>query len=116
MIGFKDKIWSLREGLFAKYVIALVGLVVFVLAVNGAIETWLCDEAKRARRSPAAVSTAWSRSSMSLLENALLIDETLDKLPTPALFSRSKQDRRGVLGVAHGKQWDEIKHLTFERV
>ena len=31
----------LREGLFAKYVVALVGLVVFVLAVNGAIETWI---------------------------------------------------------------------------
>src|SRR5438132_10360830 len=37
----KDKVWFLREGLFAKYVIALVGLVVFVLAVNGAIETWI---------------------------------------------------------------------------
>ena len=37
----KDKIWFLREGLFAKYVIALVGLVVFVLAVNGAMETWI---------------------------------------------------------------------------
>ena len=36
MSGVKDKIWFLREGLFAKYVIALVGLVVFVLAVNGA--------------------------------------------------------------------------------
>ena len=37
----KDKIWFLREGLFAKYVVALVGLVVFVLAVNGALETWI---------------------------------------------------------------------------
>src|ERR1700738_2994834 len=41
MIGVKDKIWCLREGLFAKYVVSLVGLVVFVLAVNGAIETWI---------------------------------------------------------------------------
>src|SRR5258708_28140272 len=41
MNGVKDKIWFLREGLFAKYVIALVGLVVFVLAVNGALETWI---------------------------------------------------------------------------
>jgi class 3 adenylate cyclase/HAMP domain-containing protein len=41
MTGVKDKIWFLREGLFAKYVIALVGLVVFVLAVNGAMETWI---------------------------------------------------------------------------
>src|SRR3981081_3108792 len=37
----KRKVWFLREGLFAKYVIALVGLVVFVLAVNGAIEIWI---------------------------------------------------------------------------
>ncbi|QDW36173.1 HAMP domain-containing protein [Bradyrhizobium sp. KBS0727] len=41
MSGVKDKIWFLREGLFAKYVIALVGLVVFVLAVNGAMEIWI---------------------------------------------------------------------------
>src|SRR6202034_4226367 len=41
MNGVTDKIWSRREGLFAKYVISLVGLVVFVLAVNGAIETWI---------------------------------------------------------------------------
>src|ERR1700686_4477261 len=41
MNGGKDKIWFLRQGLFAKYVIALVGLVVFVLAVNGALETWI---------------------------------------------------------------------------
>jgi class 3 adenylate cyclase/HAMP domain-containing protein len=41
MIGVKDRIWRLREGLFAKYVISLVGLVVFVLAVNGALETWI---------------------------------------------------------------------------
>lgn len=37
----KDRAGFLREGLFAKYVVALVGLVVFVLAVNGAIETWI---------------------------------------------------------------------------
>jgi class 3 adenylate cyclase/HAMP domain-containing protein len=41
MLGVKDKIWFLREGLFAKYVMSLVGLVVFVLAVNGLIETWI---------------------------------------------------------------------------
>ena len=41
MSDVKDKIGFLREGLFAKYVVALVGLVVFVLAVNGAIETWI---------------------------------------------------------------------------
>ena len=47
MIAVKDKIWSLRQGLFAKYVFALVGLVVFVLAVNGAMETWISYRATR---------------------------------------------------------------------
>src|SRR3981189_1913116 len=47
MIGVKDKIRFHREGLFAKYVISLVGLVVFVLAVNGAIETWISYRATR---------------------------------------------------------------------
>ena len=47
MIGVKDKIRFHREGLFAKYVISLVGLVVFVLAVNGAIETWINYRATR---------------------------------------------------------------------
>jgi class 3 adenylate cyclase/HAMP domain-containing protein len=47
MTGVKEKIWFLREGLFAKYVISLVGLVVFVLAVNGATETWINYRATR---------------------------------------------------------------------
>ena len=47
MNGVKDKIWFLREGLFAKYVISLVGLVVFVLAVNGAMETWISYRATK---------------------------------------------------------------------
>src|SRR6202166_2049282 len=47
MTGVKDKIWFLREGLFAKYVLALVGLVVFVLAVNGAMETWISYRATK---------------------------------------------------------------------
>ena len=47
MIGVTDKIGSLRQGLFAKYVFALVGLVVFVLAVNGAMETWISYRATR---------------------------------------------------------------------
>src|SRR4030088_170065 len=47
MNGVKDKIGFLREGLFAKYVISLVGLVVFVLAVNGALETWISYRATR---------------------------------------------------------------------
>ncbi len=41
MVGVRDKSRFLREGLFAKYVVSLVGLVVFVLAVNGLTETWI---------------------------------------------------------------------------
>jgi class 3 adenylate cyclase/HAMP domain-containing protein len=47
MVGVKDKIWFLREGLFAKYVVSLVGLVVFVLAVNGLTETWISYRATK---------------------------------------------------------------------
>jgi class 3 adenylate cyclase/HAMP domain-containing protein len=47
MIGVRDKIWFLRQGLFAKYVISLVGLVVFVLAVNGAMESWISYRATK---------------------------------------------------------------------
>jgi len=36
------------HGLFAKYVVSLVGLVVFVLAVNGATETWISYRATKA--------------------------------------------------------------------
>jgi hypothetical protein len=41
MIGVKGKGWLPGKGLFAKYVAALVGLVVFVLTVNGATESWI---------------------------------------------------------------------------
>jgi class 3 adenylate cyclase/HAMP domain-containing protein len=47
MFGVKDKIWFLREGLFAKYVMSLVGLVVVVLAVNGLTETWISYRATK---------------------------------------------------------------------
>jgi adenylate cyclase len=36
-----------KQGLFAKYVVSLVGLVVFVLAVNGATETWISYRATK---------------------------------------------------------------------
>jgi class 3 adenylate cyclase/HAMP domain-containing protein len=47
MIGVKPKVWFPREGLFAKYVVSLVGLVVFVLAVNAAIETLISYRATK---------------------------------------------------------------------
>ncbi|HEY3791437.1 MAG TPA: cache domain-containing protein, partial [Bradyrhizobium sp.] len=47
MIGVRDNSRFSRQGLFAKYVLALVGLVVFVLAVNGALETWISYSATK---------------------------------------------------------------------
>jgi class 3 adenylate cyclase/HAMP domain-containing protein len=47
VIAVKSTIWFLREGLFAKYVVSLVGLVVFVLAVNGSIETYISYRATK---------------------------------------------------------------------
>ena len=58
MIGVKDRIWRLREGLFAKYVISLVGLVVFVLAVNGALETWISYRGTKATLTDAMAEKA----------------------------------------------------------
>jgi class 3 adenylate cyclase/HAMP domain-containing protein len=47
MSEVNDKQRLSRRGLFGKYVLALVGLVVFVLAVNGALETWISYRATR---------------------------------------------------------------------
>src|SRR5215470_5424967 len=72
MIAVKDKIWFLREGLFAKYVIALVGLVVFVLAVNGLTETWISYRATRTALTDAMADKAEA--------TAKRIDEAISEL------------------------------------
>src|SRR6201994_4612960 len=54
-LAARTRIWMIAvkhtfrflQGLFAKYVLALVGLVVFVLAVNGALETWISYRATK---------------------------------------------------------------------
>jgi len=48
MAGQHDRGWWRRGGLFAKYVVSLVGLVLFVLAVNAALETWMIYRETRA--------------------------------------------------------------------
>ncbi|MGJ5181276.1 adenylate/guanylate cyclase domain-containing protein [Bradyrhizobium oligotrophicum] len=53
-----NKGWSLRQGLFAKYVVSLVGLVVFVLAVNGATETWISYQSTKASLTAAMAEKA----------------------------------------------------------
>src|SRR3954454_17803133 len=47
MAGANDKTRFLREGLFAKYVVSLVGLVVFVIAVDGEMESWISYRATK---------------------------------------------------------------------
>jgi class 3 adenylate cyclase/HAMP domain-containing protein len=63
MVAVKDKIWFLREGLFAKYVVSLVGLVVFVLAINGVTETWINYRATRVSLIDAMTEKAGATSS-----------------------------------------------------
>jgi len=58
MNGVENRGWSLRQGLFAKYVVSLVGLVVFVLAVNGATETWISYQATRSSLTAAMAEKA----------------------------------------------------------
>ncbi|MGJ5204348.1 adenylate/guanylate cyclase domain-containing protein [Bradyrhizobium sp. HKCCYLR20261] len=58
MSEVKNRGWSLRQGLFAKYVVSLVGLVVFVLAVNGATETWISYQSTRASLTAAMAEKA----------------------------------------------------------
>jgi len=48
MNGANTSSRSRHRGLFAKYVFALVGLVVFVLAVNGALEIWISHSQTKA--------------------------------------------------------------------
>jgi class 3 adenylate cyclase/HAMP domain-containing protein len=43
----RQGLFGKHQGLFGKYVVSLVGLVVFVLAVNGATETWISYRATR---------------------------------------------------------------------
>jgi adenylate cyclase len=47
MNGDGDNSRYRRRGLFAKYVMSLVGLVVFVLAINGALEVWITYDQTR---------------------------------------------------------------------
>src|SRR3954471_23147300 len=53
MTEASDKIRFRRGGLFAKYVVLLVGLVVFVLAVNGGLEIWISYQETKATLSSA---------------------------------------------------------------
>lgn len=58
MAAITDKIRFLRGGLFTKYVVSLVGLVVIVLAVNGAIEIWISYRETRATLTEAMAERA----------------------------------------------------------
>jgi class 3 adenylate cyclase/HAMP domain-containing protein len=87
MIGVKDKVWFLPEGLFAKYVMSLVGLVVFVLAVNGAVETWISYRATKTTLTDAMTEKAEATAkridqSISELERQISV-VTRASVPTP---------------------------------
>src|SRR5216683_2906265 len=85
MIGVKDKIWFLREGLFAKYVVSLVGLVVFVLAVNGAMETWISYRATKTTLTDAMTEKAEA--------TAKRIDQSISELERQISWvTRASQD------------------------
>src|SRR3979490_1194492 len=85
MNGVKDKIWFLREGLFAKYVISLVGLVVFVLAVNGAMETWISYRATKTTLTDAMTEKAEA--------TAKRIDQSISELERQISWvTRASQD------------------------
>jgi class 3 adenylate cyclase/HAMP domain-containing protein len=64
--------WLRRRGLFRKFVISFVGLVVFVLAVNGAVETWFLY-----RETKAAVVGVESERAVA---TALRIDQALSDI------------------------------------
>jgi class 3 adenylate cyclase/HAMP domain-containing protein len=87
MIGVKDKVGFLRGGLFAKYVMSLVGLVVFVLAVNGAVETWISYRATKTTLTDAMTEKAEATAkridqSISELERQISV-VTRASVPTP---------------------------------
>ena len=97
MSAVKDKTWFLREGLFAKYVVSLVGLVVFVLAVNGAMETWISYRGTRVALVEAmgekADATA-RRIEQSIFELERQISWVTRASATAANLDRTMQQRR----------------------
>ena len=88
MTGVKDKVWFLRGGLFAKYVVSLVGLVVFVLAVSGAVETWIGYRATKS-----ALTDAMSEKAEAAAKR---IDQSIYELERQISWvTRSKPDQAG---------------------
>jgi class 3 adenylate cyclase/HAMP domain-containing protein len=92
MTEVKDKVWFRRGGLFAKYVISLVGLVVFVLAANGALEVWISY-----RETTATLTNAMSEKAEA---EAHRIEQTMSELERQISWVtragvRDEQERRG---------------------
>jgi class 3 adenylate cyclase/HAMP domain-containing protein len=97
MNAVKDRFGFLRGGLFAKYVVSLVGLVVFVLAVNGAMETWISYRGTRVALVDAmgekAEATA-RRIEQSIAELERQISWVTRASATAANLDRTLQQRR----------------------
>ncbi|MFH1340530.1 MAG: adenylate/guanylate cyclase domain-containing protein [Pseudomonadota bacterium] len=115
MSAVKDKTWFLREGLFAKYVVSLVGLVVFVLAVNGAMETWISYRGTRVALVEAmgekAEATA-RRVEQSIYELERQISWVTRASATTANLDRTLQHRRADYAQLLN-QLAAVSQLTF---
>ncbi len=135
MVAVKDKSWLLPGGLFVKYVVALVGLVVFVLAVNGATETWInyratktgltdamSDKAEAtAKRIDQAISELERQISVATRASADTVDkrraaylQLLNQVPTVSQLSWIDGQGRELLRVSR-TQVEENSGADFSR-
>ena len=97
MAGVGSKKGFRRGGLFAKYVMSLVGLVLFVLTVNGAIETWISYRATRAALSNAmsdkAAAAAMRIEQLARSAESNNIPAELDRMEHSARSSEEELER-----------------------
>jgi HAMP domain-containing protein len=135
--------WLRRGGLFRKFVISFVGLVVFVLVVNGAVETWFMYRETKAAvvgvETERAVATAlridqalsdierhisWvTRASVVALEQRRLdYAELLDQVPAidevvqlDAAGREQLRSRRNSFVVGTGTDYSRDPRFTEER-
>src|SRR5712672_3668492 len=105
----KDKIGFLRQGLFAKYVISLVGLVVFVLAVNGAMETWISYRATKTTLTDAMTEKAEA--------TAKRIDQSISELERQISWvTRASQDTPEKRRADYAQLLNQVPGVSFSPI
>jgi class 3 adenylate cyclase/HAMP domain-containing protein len=105
MVAVKDKIWFLREGLFAKYVVSLVGLVVFVLAINGITEIWINYRATKTSLIDAMSEKAVATSSH--------VDKAVGELENQVSWTtRASSDKMELRRADYAKLLSDISAVT----